>query len=119
MLYIITDGTSYSQNPASRLKELQTANAKPLVLLGTTEGEIEDEKRYHKLLSDTRLVGEWFSPSPELFELIGKWITNKVIEPQFNLPVLNKIRIHKTAAGNSWFNLTDIAKFPTSIQKQR
>lgn len=77
MLYIITDGTNYklgySQNPASRLKELQTANAKPLVLLGTTEGELEDEKRYHKLLSNTQLVGEWFSPSSELFEILIQW----------------------------------------------
>lgn len=77
MLYIITDGTNYklgySQNPTSRLKDLQTANAKPLVLLGTTEGEIEDEKRYHKILSNTQLVGEWFSPSPELFEILSNW----------------------------------------------
>ena len=83
MLYIITDGTTYklgySQNPASRLKELQTANAKPLVLLGTTEGEIEDEKRYHKLLSNTGLVGEWFSPSYELFGVLQNWAINKPV----------------------------------------
>lgn len=101
MLYIITDGTNYklgySQNPASRLKELQTANAKPLVLLGTIEGEIEDEKRYHKLLGNTRLVGEWFSPSPKLFEILGEWVANKVakVVPVYyiEIPDLFKIKV--------------------------
>jgi hypothetical protein len=81
MLYIITDGTNYklgySQDPEARLKGLQTSNAKPLVLLGTTEGSIEDEKRYHKLLTKDQLVGEWFSANPKLFETLMAWAINK------------------------------------------
>lgn len=121
MLYIITDGTNYklgySINPASRLKELQTANAKPLVLLGTAEGEIEDERRYHKLLAETRLVGEWFSPSYELFGILQNWVVNAPVSlpdlktGKFCSLFYKKQPIHYQYNDSApWFSVKDVAK---------
>lgn len=60
-----------SANPWARAKDLATgAGGGVITILATVDGTKDDEKRLHARFADTRLVGEWFSPSPELVTLI-------------------------------------------------
>lgn len=58
----------YSKNVPDRLSTLQTASARPLVLLGTMPGSVYDEQRLHRRFE--RLHGEWFRPTGELVQFI-------------------------------------------------
>lgn len=75
-LYFIQQGEEgpikigVSKHPDKRLRELQTANAVELVLLGTHKGIRSDEKRIHKMFENNRLSGEWFEPCLPLLSLV-------------------------------------------------
>lgn len=56
----------WTQDVGRRLGELQTANAKKLVLLGTVPGTMETEASLHARFSHLRLEAEWFRNSPEI-----------------------------------------------------
>jgi Meiotically up-regulated gene 113 len=63
----------YSANVDARLIALKSYYHQPLVLLGTIEGDREDEQALHKRFAHIRLHGtEQFRPTPELMEFIGK-----------------------------------------------
>ena len=112
MLYLITDGEyyklGYSVDPNKRLKALQTAHPKPLRLLAVSEGGYADEAYYHSQLEATKQNGEWFSLSHDLLKLVSSWAL-PMPERARNCVSLSQIRIHTTALGRQWFNLTDIA----------
>ena len=69
MVYFITDGEYFkigsSKNPEKRLLELQTANARPLKLFATVEGGVFVERIYQNVLSDVKVINEWFDVSEE------------------------------------------------------
>lgn len=44
-----------------RMSQLQTGQPERLILLGTIEGEMSDERSLHRELKQYRLGGEWFS----------------------------------------------------------
>jgi hypothetical protein len=50
----------FSDNPESRLKELQTGSPVKLKLLGTMPGCFQTESELHKIFSHKRTNGEWF-----------------------------------------------------------
>ncbi|WP_224364201.1 DNA N-6-adenine-methyltransferase [Hyalangium versicolor] len=63
-----------SANPWARVASLQTgAGGGKIVLLAIVDGGVEDERRLHERFASTRLVGEWFSPTPEILELIASF----------------------------------------------
>ena len=63
--YAITDGISIkigkSENVSARVSQLQTANARPLMLLGCLDGNVErDAHRFLERCGVRRFEGEWF-----------------------------------------------------------
>ena len=70
-LYAISDGQSlkvgFSVNPGARLKDMQTANPRPLVIAWKTYCASESkeaayqEKKLHRYLIKYSIRGEWFS----------------------------------------------------------
>lgn len=75
MVYFITDKKNikigYSKNPNKRIKQLNTGNAKKLMLIGYMNGDKNKEKELHCQFSQDRSNGEWFSPSDELLDFIN------------------------------------------------
>ena len=78
-VYFISDGDfikiGKANNPSSRLSELQTGNARQLILLNTIECDGEDagyrlEARLQQLFSGIKALGEWFVATPDLFNFI-------------------------------------------------
>lgn len=61
-------GRTSSGNASARLEQLQTGNPYPLELLATTRKHAEGE--LHARFAATRLLGEWFEPTPDLLALI-------------------------------------------------
>ena len=64
-----------SDNPYTRLGQLQTANPRKLELIGvrpipSDENKIELEKRVHDWFSADRQCGEWFKPSKSLLYFV-------------------------------------------------
>lgn len=55
-----------SNEPARRLKELQTASSEPLELLGVIDGGQDTEKALHRKFSSFKKSGEWYKSSPGL-----------------------------------------------------
>lgn len=59
-------------SPAKRLAELQTAHYSDLrIIYQTTENEIINESVLHGVFGPFNIRGEWFHPSPFIFEFIG------------------------------------------------
>ncbi|NNM75029.1 GIY-YIG nuclease family protein [Enterovirga aerilata] len=56
----------YSQDPAGRLRALQTAHGAELSLLGSVPGTISAERDLQKRFADLKLTGEWFRASDDL-----------------------------------------------------
>lgn len=73
-VYFISDGDTikigWSGAPLSRLNELQGANSKPLNLLGSIRGSIEDEQAIHRMFRDLHIRGEWFRSARHLLAFI-------------------------------------------------
>jgi len=59
-------------SPEKRLIHLQIGSPMRLKLLGTKEGDAEEEKRIHTLFYKHWSHGEWFEPVPELIEFIKR-----------------------------------------------
>jgi hypothetical protein len=57
-------------SPHVRLRALQTANPRPLELLGAIPGDASVERKLHERFSHLRLAGEWFRSSQELTSFI-------------------------------------------------
>lgn len=76
MIYFVQDSDSlaikigYAANPEERLATLQTANSSTLRLLAELPGGRADEAALHRRFAASRLVGEWFRPSPDLIEFL-------------------------------------------------
>lgn len=60
-----------SKNPISRVKELGTASAEGLRLLGVIPGTRRAEIEIHTLFSGCRLNGEWFRSAPDLIAYVS------------------------------------------------
>jgi len=77
-LYAIQSGEGpiklgISNNPTTRLAQLQTATYDDLYLLATTPGTEQDERNLHELFNQSRLRGEWFKDSPSLRQVLSTW----------------------------------------------
>lgn len=79
-VYFIQDGhgrlkIGYSNDPAERLRSLQTAHGAELTLLGSIPGTIATERELHKRFADLRLTGEWFRAGDDLLAHVRKVLT--------------------------------------------
>ncbi len=59
-----------------RLGILQIGSPIPLKLMAVTKGTFRLERQLHERFNHLRIHGEWFSPGPELLELIDKVVAN-------------------------------------------
>jgi len=50
----------------ARLMALQVSHYEPLTVLATCPGSIKLEREYHRRFADARLLGEWFTRTPEI-----------------------------------------------------
>jgi hypothetical protein len=64
-----------SRAPMRRLRQLQTASAEKLVMLGTCPGRPMDEAKIHDMFRHLRERGEWFKPDPLLLHFIQEVTT--------------------------------------------
>lgn len=56
----------------ARLRKLQSANPHKLTLLATCAGGEPQEREYHTRFAQHRLVGEWFTPAPDILAEIER-----------------------------------------------
>jgi uncharacterized membrane protein YccC len=59
-----------SNEPQTRLRNLQTAVAEQLHLLAVIDGDEQVERDLHRRFEKYRLHGEWFSPNPEVLSWV-------------------------------------------------
>lgn len=78
MIYFIQEGENgpvkvgKGVSPEARLKQLQTGNPRHLKIYVVVPGYSSLETKIKKDLAKFQINGEWFSPTPELFEYIDK-----------------------------------------------
>lgn len=61
----------FSTDPCRRMADLQTAASRPLNLLATIPGTVQNEKELHAQFSAHRTVGEWFKPDESILAFIN------------------------------------------------
>ena len=60
----------YSEDVKSRIKALSQGSPHKLILLGTMEGNMQDEERLHQAFESQHVRGEWFKLSPQIKDFI-------------------------------------------------
>lgn len=79
MIYFISNGEAIkigrARDVGVRLKVLQTASARPLVLIASVEGGPAHETKAHVDLAPYRLSGEWFMDCAEVRDAIARYVT--------------------------------------------
>lgn len=60
-----------SKSAATRLRQLEKASGRSLVLLGSIRGTRQDESALHEAFAGARIRGEWFRRSPAVSEWIA------------------------------------------------
>lgn len=63
----------YSKHPEKRLKQLQTSNHNKLILLSTFEGNIQEEKEFHRQFQNYNLGNEWFDLKQKEIQWFQHW----------------------------------------------
>lgn len=57
-------------NIRNRVMSLQTSSPQRLALIAVLSNLEDDERKFHQLLADHRLHGEWFAPHPSVLEVV-------------------------------------------------
>lgn len=65
----------YAKRLDLRLKDLRSANAYPLEVHASIEGDPSLEREYHARFKEHRLHGEWFAPHPDILAEIERLAT--------------------------------------------
>lgn len=78
MIYFIQDEIDKSikigytsNNVDKRLSAIQISNPRRIILLCIEDGDVFKEKELHKLFSEYKIHGEWFTPGERLLEYIS------------------------------------------------
>ncbi len=84
-VYFISDGEAikigFSGSAIVRMGDLQTSHHRPLKIMLTIPGTMDDERKMHQKFKHLRIAGEWFKPAPDLMAFIeagGNPIDNDV-----------------------------------------
>lgn len=81
MIYLVTDGVftkiGTTTNALNRLINLQTANARKLVLICVIEGGWDEEQALHKMFEHKKVRGEWFNLTKEDVDYIRDNFVNE------------------------------------------
>jgi hypothetical protein len=56
----------FSGNLRKRLRQIETASGSKVQLISSVAGDEKLESQLHRLFEDSRQVGEWFDPTPEI-----------------------------------------------------
>lgn len=62
----------FATNPPVRLQEIQVGSPVELTILCLAEGGSKLEKTYHAKFAQHRLIGEWFSPHPDILAEVNR-----------------------------------------------
>ena len=73
---------------SARMRTHQTSNPEPLALLLVISGSRKREKVIHDSLAASRMAGEWFRPSQEVFAVM-----NALREPEYEVHNLKAIAV--------------------------
>jgi Meiotically up-regulated gene 113 len=65
-----------------RLASLQIGCPWPIEIIGEAEGDIWHEGILHKVLSEHRMSGEWFSPNAQVLETIHLVVSGQFLWPE-------------------------------------
>jgi hypothetical protein len=65
-----------ADDPAARVRQLQTGSAVELRLLAVVEGRASLEAELHSAFANDRIQGEWFRATIELREYISRFVVN-------------------------------------------
>lgn len=68
-----------SRQLATRLRDIQSVNPFPVVLLAAVEGHTQVEKWFHRKWKEHRLHNEWFTLAPEIAEFIAEAANDNLI----------------------------------------
>jgi hypothetical protein len=81
-----------SDNVDMRIKNLQTANGFPLLIIDKfiCNNAFNMENQIHKLLKEYKLTGEWFILTQEDLDNVRKMIKELIIQDEKNIPTKNK-----------------------------
>ena len=103
-VYIISDGEyhkiGYAYNPATRLKELQTGNARVLTIIHVikTDNMVRLESLLHKTLYMFFIRGEWYRLPIQIIEYIQSfdsfYFKNTSIDYKISKSLSDMIRLH-------------------------
>lgn len=63
-------GFTDADDATERVRQLQTGNPSPIILLCSTPGDRDFERLLHQKYAAARVAGEWFRPVPRLLELL-------------------------------------------------
>lgn len=63
----------YSVNPDKRHKSIQTSNGGDVTLLTAFKGTMADEQKLHEQFAESRVRGEWFTPTDELMKVVESY----------------------------------------------
>lgn len=61
-----------SRSPTRRAYEMSFADRPKLAVIAAVEGVFGDENELHRRFASSRVIGEWFEPTPELVALIDE-----------------------------------------------
>src|SRR5262245_36954545 len=78
MIYLAQDtvtlhikiGFTDQDDATERVRQLQTGNPFPIVLLCTLDGDRERERQLHQDYASAHIAGEWFRPVPGILHLL-------------------------------------------------
>jgi len=82
----------FARDVSGRLASAQTGYWRKLKILGVVRGEREKEEELHDRFVGARVFGEWFSPVPDLLDLILKEAKDLDV-------VLEEIRVNRDIFG--------------------
>jgi hypothetical protein len=75
-IYFISNGAAikigFAKDVEARMRDLQVANHMPLLLMGSIAAPQSDERQFHDRLEPHRLLGEWFTMHPNVYDLIAE-----------------------------------------------
>lgn len=108
----------HAVDPANRLRTAQPGNPDTLEILAVCRGTVKSERFLHKYFAKHREQGEWFSPAPELMELISTLPTWEAVKAGADCPQITNMQDWVWALRKVGYSFQQIGDF-YGISRQR